>query len=352
MKQKTFTLKELALLTNTKLIGNPDHQITNVETLELATSQDASFLGNSRYEGAMRRSEAGVIFIDAKTTYPENRNFLIADDPSYAFQLTVEAFYEYSQELTGFEGIHSTAVIHPTAKIGNNITIGPHTVIDKKVTIGDGTTIAAGCYIGPFSEVGQNCLFHPRVTIRERCLIGNRVILQSGAVIGSCGFGYITNKEGQHIKLNQVGIVVIGDDVEIGANTTIDRSRFKKTEISRGTKIDNLVQIGHGVHIGQGCLVVAQAGIAGSSRLDKHVIIGGQVAIAGHLHICSGTILAGRSGVTKSLKTPGKYAGLPAINLKEHNLNAVYLRNIACYIDKIKELDKRLKKIEEMEAQA
>lgn len=184
------------------------------------------------------------------------------------------------------------------------------------------------------------------MTVRELCIIGNRVILQPGVVVGSCGFGYITDKQGRHTKLNQLGNVIIEDDVEIGANTTIDRSRFKNTEIRRGTKIDNLVQIGHGVILGEDNIIVAQTGIAGSSKLGKNVILAGHVAVAGHLQICDRVVVAGCSGVTKSITEAGKYGGVPAVPLQEYNRNAVYLRNIEASIQKIKELESRLQALE------
>jgi UDP-3-O-[3-hydroxymyristoyl] glucosamine N-acyltransferase len=346
MQKNMLKLCELALLTDSKLVGNGEHAITNVETLELATATDASFLASPRYEKAMNSSRAGVIFVKPNTVLPAERNFLITEDPSLAFQKTVEAFHGTTQSFTGFVGIHPTAVIHPTAIIGKNVQIGPHTVIDRGAFVGNDTTLGAGCYIGTETVLGDDCLLHSHVTIRENCTIGDRVIIQAGAVIGSCGFGYVMDKNGHHKKLKQLGNVKIGDDVEIGANTTIDRARFKTTEIQRGTKIDNLVQIGHGVVIGEDNIIIAQTGIAGSSSTGKHVILAGQVAVAGHLHISDNIIVAGRGAVTKSLKNSGKYGGIPAVPLNEYNRNSVHLRNISTYIDKIKSLELRCKELE------
>lgn len=346
MSQKSFSLEELARLTHSRLIGNPQHTITNVADLETATGEDASFLANPRYEQVMKRSTAGVVFIDSKTPLVEGRNFLVTDDPSRSFQLLVEMFSENAQEMTGFEGRHATAVIHPSAKIAADVAIGPYAVIDKNVTIGSGTKIGSHVFIGPNVILGDHCFIHPHVTIRERCQIGNRVIIQPGAVIGSCGFGYTPDKQGKHIKLNQVGTVTIEDDVEIGANTTIDRSRFKTTRIGRGTKIDNLVQIGHGVEVGQDNIIIGQTGIAGSSKTGRHVILAGQVAVAGHIKLADGVVVAGCSGVSKSLPKAGKYGGIPALPLDEYNRNAVYLRSIEKYVEKLKALEARLEKLE------
>lgn len=353
MSSKVFTLAELAELTQSKLVGNPSHQIFNVSDLDSATSEDASFLNKlpfgqtNRYEQAMRKTTAGVIFIHPEMTLTEGRNYLLNEDPSRAFQVTLEAFNGASPELTGFVGIHPTAILHPTCKIGNGVQIGPYAVIDKEVKIGDRTIVSSHCYVGPFTVIGEDCLLHPHVTLREKCILGNRVILQPGAVIGSCGFGYTTDKQGRHAKLNQVGAVHIEDDVEIGANTTIDRSRFKMTVVRRGTKIDNLVQIGHGAKIGTDNMIVAQTGIAGSAETGRHVVLAGQCGVAGHIKLGDQVIVTAKAGVDKSLPEAGKYGGSPAIPLGEHHRTHVYLKNIEKYIEQIKALSARLSLIEE-----
>ncbi|MBA2727748.1 MAG: UDP-3-O-(3-hydroxymyristoyl)glucosamine N-acyltransferase [Parachlamydiaceae bacterium] len=345
MRKQNFTLRELAEYTETTLIGDPEHVIENVETLELAGPSDASFLSNPLYEKAMNKSNAGVIFVLPTITLPTRGNFLVGETPSLAFQKTAEAIHGSKRELTGFAGIHPTVIIHESAIIGKDVTIGPYVVIDKGVCIGNKTTINAHCYIGPHTVVGDECLLHSHVNIREECIIGNRVILQPGCIIGACGFGYTTNREGKHQKLLQLGKVIIGDDVEIGANSTVDRSRFKSTEIRRGTKIDNLVQIGHGVIIGEDNIIVAQTGIAGSSQTGKRVTLAGQVAVAGHLKISDNVVIAGRGGVAKSVETPGTYGGYPLLPLNDYNRMLVHMRNLDNLTKKIKELEKKLESL-------
>lgn len=340
---KIFTLRQLAELTQATLIGNPEATINNVETLELATASDASFLASNRYEQAMQRSSAGVIFVSPAVKLPPNRNFLVTDNPSAAFQQCIEAFFDQQRELSGFEGIHPTAVIHESAIIKENVQIGPYAVIDKDTMIERDCFIGAGSIIGPYVRIGQGCVLHARTVVGARTIVGERVILQPGCVIGSCGFGYITDKEGKHTKLSQMGNVTLGDDVEIGANTTIDRARFKTTKISTGTKIDNLVQIGHGVTVGKHSIIVAQTGIAGSTELGDHVTLAGQVAVAGHIKIPTGTIVTACSGVSKTITEPGrKFGGVPAMPLEDYNRTAVYLRKIAVFAEKIKQLEARL----------
>ncbi|MEI8366675.1 MAG: UDP-3-O-(3-hydroxymyristoyl)glucosamine N-acyltransferase [Parachlamydiaceae bacterium] len=331
MTKRVFTLEELAKLTNSRLIGDASHKIHNVADLESANAEDVSFLASTLYEKAMLASKAGAVFVSPNEILPAGRNFLVSENPSRAFQLTVETFLGEVKK-SGFTGIHPSAVIHPDSVIADGVTISPQAVIDQGVTIGEGTSIGVGCYIGPQVTIGRDCCIHPNVTIRERCQIGNRVTLQPGAIIGSCGFGYTTDAQGKHTKLNQVGIVILEDDVEIGANTTIDRSRFKSTIIGQGSKIDNLVQIGHGVIIGPHTIIVAQVGIAGSTKIGAHVVIAGHVAIAGHLSIADGVMIAGKSGVTKSITKAGKYGGTPAVPIQEYNRNTVYLRNIESYL--------------------
>lgn len=331
-----FTLDELASLTGSKLIGNPEHRIFGVAVLESAGSTDASFLANPRYTLALQQSNAGVIFISDESTALENRNFLVADDPSRAFQTVLEKFI--SQPESGFSGVHESAVVHESVQLGEGVEIGPNAVIDRDVIIGAHSKIGAGVFIGAESTVGDDCLIHPNATVREGCNLGNRVVLQPGCVIGSCGFGYTTDKFGKHHYLKQLGGVVLEDDVEIGANTTIDRARLTETRIRSGTKVDNLVQIAHGVEIGRDCFIVGQAGIAGSAKLGNHVIIAGQSAVNGHIEICDGVIIGARSGVAKSIEKPGKYAGYPLLTQEENNRNMVHLKNLDKIVKMIKSL--------------
>jgi len=342
MHKKYYTLAEIAELTQSKLIGDPDYLISNVSDLQTADTEDASFLANPNYEQAMKRSKAGVVFINEPFEELENRNFLVTNDPSRAFQTLLEMFHENIVKLSGFSTIHPSAIIHEKSTIGNNVSIGPLAVIDQNAKIGNNSSIGAGCYIGPGVYIGEHTLIHANVTIRELCFIGNRVVLHPGVVIGSCGFGYVTDENGHHHKLCQVGIVTIEDDVEIGANSTVDRSRFKSTTIKRGTKIDNLVQIAHGVTIGQDCIVVAQTGIAGSTEIGDHVVLGGQVGVAGHIKICSNVAIGAKSGVSKSIIKPGNYRGIPAIPILEFNRIAVHTRNIDKFIDRLKEVESKI----------
>jgi len=330
-----ITLKELALLTNSKLVGDVNHKISGVNTLDEASNSEASFLANSRYLDSMLKSKAGVICVDKNAQLEKNKNYLVSDDPSRTFQEIIR-FFSKEKKLSGFNNIHESAVIHKSAKIEKNVVILPNTVIDENVQIAEGTFIGSGVYIGPNSSIGKETIIHSNVSIREFSIIKDRVIIQNGAIIGSCGFGYLHQKDGTFKKLEQVGNVIIEDDVEIGANVCIDRARFKSTIIKKGTKIDNLVQIAHNVEIGKNTAIAAQTGIAGSSKIGDYVIMGGQVGVTGHVEIESFVQLATRSGVSKNLKK-GKFRGSPAIDLNDYNRQYITYKNLSKTLKKLEE---------------
>jgi UDP-3-O-[3-hydroxymyristoyl] glucosamine N-acyltransferase len=344
-----YSISELAERLSARLVGNPQAIITGVATLEAAREDHASFLAtpylaHSRYDKLMESSSAGVVVIGEGHELPAGKNFLVVKDPSRSFQVLVELFMGIAS-YTGFTGIHPTCCIHPEAQVSPDAELGPYVVVDARAKIGAKTKIGAHSYIGLECEIGADCTIYPQVTIRERCHIGNRVVIQPGAVIGGCGFGFTTDARGRHTKLNQVGRVVIEDDVEIGANTTVDRARFEVTRIGEGTKIDNLVQIAHGVKLGKHNLIVGQVGIAGSTETGNHVVLGGKVAVNGHIKIADGVIVTACSGVSKSLLEPGKYGGAPCLPLGTYNRNAVLLQNIQKIVEEQKELKKKLEEL-------
>ncbi len=342
MKVSCFSLEELAIRIGAQVDGDPHFSISGISDLERATCADISFFANVRYHQQMLDSRAGAIIVTPTTERPAGRHYLLHDNPSAAFQQVLAVFRGTKPPLTAFSGIHPTAVIHPTARMGHDVVVCPYAVIDAEASVGDGTLIGAFVYIGPQSTLGNECTIHPHVVIREGVVLGNRVVIQPGAIVGSCGYGYLTDGNGRHAKLDQLGNVVLGDDVEIGANTTIDRARFQSTSIAEGTKIDNLVQIAHNVEIGKHSLIVAQVGIAGSAKLGDHVVLGGQVAVNGHIQIGNGVRVTACSGVSKSLPSSGDYGGVPVQPLSEYNRNAVYLRRVGELFQRLKALEAKL----------
>ena len=339
-----FTLGELADKVAAELIGDSALQIQGVNTLDEADSTDLSFLANPRYQEAMKKSKAGAICVAPDTPLSPGKSYLISQNPSRTFQQIVEMLLPKSK--SAFQGIHPTAVIHETVRLGKGVSVGPYAVIDQGVSIGDHTMIGPHVSIGYEVKIGEGCYFHPSSVVREQCKIGNRVILQPGAIIGSCGFGFIPDERGCFHKLEQLGIVIIEDDVEIGANTTIDRSRFKATIIRRGSKIDNLCQIAHNVEIGEDNVIAAQVGIAGSSKTGKHVMLGGQVGVVGHVELGDKVQVSSQSGVSKSLKN-GPYRGTPAIPMQEYHRREVWVRKLEDIFKRFKIIEEKLKVLDQ-----
>jgi UDP-3-O-[3-hydroxymyristoyl] glucosamine N-acyltransferase len=342
---KSYTLLELSQHLQCSYQGDANKKIEGVNTLEEASENEASFLANPRYIDLLSTTKAGLICIGKNTTYPENKNYLISDNPTSCFQKLVELFMPRIS-FTGFTKIHPTAVIHPTATIEDHVSIGPYAVVDENAHIEQGSQILSHVYVGPNVKIGKNCIIHPSVVIREHCIIKDRVILQPGCVIGSCGFGYTPNAQGHLEKLEQVGNVIIEEDVEIGANTTIDRARFKSTIIQKGTKIDNLVQIAHNVQIGKHTVIAAQVGIAGSSKIGSHVMLGGQVGIVGHIEIGDQVMVAAKSGISKNHLEPGKLGGNPAMELNQYHRQCVHIRNLENTNKTLKELQKKIEALQ------
>ncbi|NGX31069.1 MAG: UDP-3-O-acylglucosamine N-acyltransferase [Chlamydiae bacterium] len=345
---KVLTLEDVAYKTSSKLIGDPKTLISGVDALDTATPNDISFLtfflGKLNYLNQMKQSNAGAVFIpkELNIELDSNRNYLVTDNPTKAFQEML-AYFHGEKKRSYFPNIHKTTTIHPTAQVEDDVNIGPNCIIDAHVVIKKGTTIHGNTTIFAHCQIGLDCQIFSNVTLREGSILHDRVIIQPGAVIGSCGFGYTQNEKGEHIKLEQMGIVEIEEDVEIGANTTIDRSRFKKTLIKKGTKIDNLVQIAHSVEIGPYNILVSQVGIAGSTKTGHHVMFGGQAAAVGHLEICAQSLIAARGAVAKSITKPGKYAGTPATDMNLWHRQIVTQKKLPSIL---KELKERIQKLE------
>jgi UDP-3-O-[3-hydroxymyristoyl] glucosamine N-acyltransferase len=346
-----LSLGQIAELTQAQLIGDPEFLIQGIADLENAQPDEISFLANRRYIRALLRSQAGAVLIPPGMARPEGpqgtRHWLICESPSDAFQQLVNHFYPQQGLTSGFRGIHPTAVIHPEAQVDPSATVGPLCVVDQGAQIGPETVLMGQVWIGAGAQVGAHCLLHPSVVVREGCLVGNRCILQPGAVIGGCGYGYSTDGAGHHQKLAQLGRVVLEDDVEVGANSTIDRARFRETRIGAGTKIDNLVMVAHGVTSGRDCLIVAQTGIAGSTKLGDQVILGGQSACVGHIELASNVTLAARGGATKSILQPGIYGGNPAVPIATHRRREAHLNLIEDLKERVSHLEQLLSQMAE-----
>ena len=335
----TLTLEQIAKLSGGKLEGDPETKITGAASLAEATVHEVSFFNNPRYLAQLRNTRAAAVIVPGDFSEQIEAAVIRTPDPAKAFGQVVTKFAPPPIKFA--PGIHPSAVIHPRAKLGDHISIQPLVVIEAGVRIGSRTVIGAGSYIGHDVVIGDGCVIYPRVTIRERCRLGARVILHSGAVIGADGFGFEMTAEGQQ-KVPQIGIVQIDDDVEIGANTTIDRARFGRTWIQAGAKIDNLVQVAHNVVIGKDTVIAAQTGIAGSVRIGKRVMIGGQAGIIGHIEIADGTMIGAQTGVSKNLNG-GVWWATPSVPLKEAKVQLAWVRRLGEFFERVRKIEAKLK---------
>ncbi|NQV43836.1 MAG: UDP-3-O-(3-hydroxymyristoyl)glucosamine N-acyltransferase, partial [Rhodospirillales bacterium] len=311
-----FSLRELANIAEAELLTDSAEAtpVTDVAPLSQATSEDISFLDNKLYVAEFTASAAGACIIrpDYKDKAPPGMALLLTTQPYHAYARVAAAFYPVH---TQNPSTHPSAQIDSSATVGSGVKIGPNVVVSDGVEIGDGTEIGANTTICSGVKIGENCRVFPNVTL-QCCLIGDRVILHPGVRIGQDGFGFAMAATG-HLKVPQLGRVMIEDDVEIGANSTIDRGTGPDTIIAHGCKIDNLVQIGHNAQLGSDCIIVAQTGISGSTQLGNFVAMGGQVGIAGHLTIGDGVQIAAQSGVMRSVNPGEKIGGSPAQPMSE-----------------------------------
>jgi UDP-3-O-[3-hydroxymyristoyl] glucosamine N-acyltransferase len=336
----SFTQAEVAAIVQpTRTEGSTTELIRGIASLGSAQPGDITFLGNSKYKAAVARTRASIVLLPADYAGPAGSNqvFMVVDNPSAALARLCSRL---ERELwpKPRPGIHNSAVIAPDARVSTSATIGPLCVVEGGAVIGDHVHLQSGVFVGRGSVVGEGSWLMPGVVVQAECTLGKRVRLHPGVVIGSDGFGYEL-VAGRHEKVPQVGTVAVGDDVEIGANTTIDRSRFESTSIGEGTKIDNLVQVGHNVVIGKHCMICAQVGISGSVTIGDYVVIAGQVGLAGHLTVGSGAMIAAKSGVKDDIPPKTSVWGSPSVPiLLEQKL--VILRN------RLPELFKRVDALE------
>ena len=303
----TFTLGELTKISGGELAGNPDQKITGAASLAEAAPGDITFFNNRKYAAQLQNTRATAVFVPLDFAGPIPAAHIRVANPMRAFEQVVAKFAP--PPIRFAPGVHDKAAVDPSAKLGQRVVIQPFVVIEPGVEIGDDTFLGAGTYVGHGTVIGSNCKIYPGVIIRERAKIGSRVIVHSGVVIGADGFGFEPTQTGYE-KIPQLGIVQIDDDVEIGANTTIDRARFGRTWIQRGVKIDNLAHLAHNVIVGENTVMAAQVGIAGSTRIGNRVVMGGQVGIVGHIEVGDDTTLGAKTGVSKNI-AGGTWWGVP-----------------------------------------
>ena len=337
----TFTLAELAARVGGEVSGDASLVIDGVAPLEEAGPSHVSFFSNKKYRAAFEASRAGAVVVEPGEDVPAGRAVLRARNAYLAFAKISTLFHPPREPMPE---VAEGAVVHPSARVHPSAQVMPLASVGPGAEIGARTIVYPGAHVDADARVGEDCVLYQNVVVRERCVVGNRVILQPGCVIGGDGFGFAFDPEGEegsgprHFKVPQIGIVVVEDDVEIGANTCVDRATLGATRIRRGAKIDDLVMIAHNVEVGPLCLIVSQVGISGSTRLGMGVVAAGQVGIVGHLEIGDGVRIGAQSGVTNDVEAGSTIAGSPA---RPH---ALWLRNAATY-DHLAEMRKELREL-------
>lgn len=334
-------LAQIAKSLNLKIEnGSPDTEILGVAGIEDAGPGHITFVANPKYAGSVRTTRASAVIV-AEDFPSGTATLLRSKNPYLAFAGAIDLFYQSPKYAPG---VHPTAAIHPTAKLGSNAHIGPYVVIDRDVTIGTNATLLAHVVIYPGASIGDHFFAHAHSVVREHCRIGHHVVLQNGVVIGGDGFGFAKDDSGQWRKIVQSGPAVLEDCVEVQANACVDRASMGETHISRGAKIDNLVQVGHGSRVGENSLLCAQAGLAGSTEIGRNVILAGQVGVAGHCKIGDGVIATAQTGIPNDVPAGAVVSGYPAID------NKLWLRCSAAF-HRLPELVKALRGVHKTSAE-
>ena len=339
-----ITAKELAVLLNAKLEGNPETKVIKLAKIEEADKDSFCFLANPKYYAYAQTAEVGILLCDETLAY-NTANVAAAlrvKEPYQAFQKLMEIYASISTKQKE-SGIEAHSQIGKNTVYGSNFQLGSFSYIGDSVTIGNNVTIYPNCYIGDHAVIGDNTIVYANVSIYHQCKVGANTILHSGCVIGADGFGFSPQEDGTYKKIPQLGNVVLGDYVEIGANTCIDRAVIGSTKILNGAKLDNLIQVAHNVEIGENTVIAAQAGISGSTKFGKNVMIGGQAGITGHLTIADGVKIQAQSAVIRSVTEKGKgISGAPAIDAREHYRILASIKILPQLIQRVKELEKKL----------
>jgi UDP-3-O-[3-hydroxymyristoyl] glucosamine N-acyltransferase len=336
-----MTAHEVAAFLHGEISGDPGVDILRVAKIEEAAAGDLTFLANPKYEKFVGTTKASAILVSSSFDAKRERaglTFIRVPDPYVGFLRVMKRVTPMPDPFP--KGIHPTAIISESATLGGNVSLGGHVVVGRNAVLGENTKIGPGCVIGDGVVIGENCLIYPNVTVYHGCRVGNGVVIHAGVVLGSDGFGFAPKADGTYEKIPQLGNVVVEDDVEIGANCTIDRATMGHTVVGKGSKLDNHVHIAHNVVIGHDTVIAAQTGISGSTKVGNNVVIAGQVGIVGHIEIADKTVLMAKTGVAKSTE-PGKtYWGTPA---KEH-LRALKIEAVVKYLPELSKDVEELKR--------
>ncbi|GAA4783526.1 UDP-3-O-(3-hydroxymyristoyl)glucosamine N-acyltransferase [Olivibacter ginsenosidimutans] len=339
-----FTAKQISEIVNGSIEGNENVVVSRVEKIEEAGNEGLTFLANPKYESYLYTTGAAIVIInnDQVVETPINPTLIRVKNAYTAITLLLDQYNKFRFHKTGIE---EPSFIHPSVVLGKDVYVGAFTYIGEGVKIGDNVRVYPQVYIGDQVTIGSGTILFPGVKVYHDCLLGKNVVIHSGAVIGSDGFGFAPQEDGTYRKISQIGNVLIEDDVEIGANTTIDRATMGHTIIRKGVKLDNLIQLAHNVEVGEHSVIAAQTGISGSTKIGKHVILGGQVGVVGHITIADGSQIQAQSGINRSIEDPGlKWAGTPASQFQNQMRTQVVLQRLP-------DLERRLDQLEKLIAQ-
>ena len=342
-----FSAEQLAGLLEGKLEGNPDVKLNDLSQIEKGKTGSVCFLSDLKYANFLYTTNASAAIVQTnfvpEEDLPKTLTLIRVEDPRLSVGKILEIYHQYKNSDTG---IHPTAIIDESAVIGENVFIGSQVYIGKNTVVGDNCRFKSGVKIGNDIRIGNDCHFHYNVAIEDDTVIGNNCTIQPGAVIGSEGFGFQPNSDNNYQKLYHIGNVILEDYVEIGANTTIDRGTIGSTIIRKGVKLDNLIQVGHNVEIGENTVAAAQIGIAGSTIIGKNCMIGGQVGFAGHQRIADGVKFAAQSGVLGNIKKENSvHQGSPAFPVMDYKKSYVYFRKLPQLVSDISDLKKEIKNL-------
>lgn len=338
----TLSATKIAEVVNGTVEGNPDVEVSTVSKIEDATSDSLCFLSNTKYGHYLQTTSAGIVLLDDSiTNVPKGLTVIRCSHPYVAFCTILIQYFDYKEPHTD---IHPTAVIEPSATIGKGCHIGPNVYIGERVELGDNVKIYANACIYEDSTIGENTSIRSNASIYYQSKIGKDCLIHSGTVIGSDGFGHAPLPDGTYIKIPQIGNVVIGDRVEIGSNTSIDRANMGSTIIGNGCRLDNLVQIAHGVELGENCIVAGGVCIAGSAKIGANCVFAGQSGVVGHVTVADKTTLGGQAGINKDVKEPGGiFTGSPHLPFKDEMKSRVMWRNLPQLEKRVRELEQQLK---------